>query len=88
MCFVFQSEKVGLEGECRAKDLQLAVREAEVKQIPALKNELEKLRVRISKIIDLFKVIFLPPLPQLPRSPPSPITDREEWYGGGMSREG
>ena len=42
--FVFQSEKVELEGECRAKNEQLAVRD---EQIPVLRNELQKLRVRI-----------------------------------------
>ena len=48
-CFVFQSEKVVLERECKAKDEQLAVREVEVEQIPVMRNELKKLRVRISE---------------------------------------
>ena len=59
---MFQSEKVGLEGECRTKDEQLAMREAEVEQIPLLRNELEKLRVRMIKF-------FLCLAPSLP--PPS-----------------
>ena len=86
---MFQSEKVELEGECRAKDEQLAVREAEVEHIPILRTELEKLRVRISEMT------FVDILPPSLRSPPplllhysTLITDREEWYGGGMSREG
>ena len=41
-----------LEGECRAKDEQLAVREAEVEQIHVLMNKLKKLQVRMSKISD------------------------------------
>ena len=81
-CFLcilcIQSEKVELERECRARNNQLAVREAEVEQIPVLRNELEKLRVRMSEILTCFKL-----------SPPPPsFTDREKWYGGGMSREG
>ena len=75
--------KVELEGECRAKDEQLAVREAEDKQILVLRNELEKLKVRMSEISKFLS----PSHPSLFPSP-SPITDREEWYGGGMSREG
>ena len=57
-----------LERECRAKNDQLAVREAEVEQIPVLKNELEKLRVRRSEILTC-SMFYLPP--------PS-FTDREE----------
>ena len=49
MFLCIQSEKVELEGECRAKNDQLIVREEEVEQIPVLRNELEKLRVRNSK---------------------------------------
>ena len=64
---MFQSEKVGLERECRAKDEQLAVREAEVEQIPALRNELEKLRVRMSEILTCSKLS--PSLPRLPHLP-------------------
>ena len=79
---MFQSEKVGLEGDCRAKDEQLAVKEAEVEQIPVLRNELEKLKVRMSELF----ISFAPSHPLF--SSPSLITDREEWYGGGMSREG
>ena len=47
---MFQSEKVKLEGECRAKNQQMAVREAEDEQIPVLRNELEKMKVRMSEI--------------------------------------
>ena len=63
---MFQSEKVELEGECRAKDEQLAVREAEVEQIPVLRNELEKLRVRMSEILTCSKLSPSLPFPSLP----------------------
>ena len=44
---IIQSEMVELEGECRARNEPLAVREAEVEQIPIVRNELKKLRVRM-----------------------------------------
>lgn len=44
---IVQIEKVELEGECRAKDKQLAVREIEIELIPMLRNELEELRVSL-----------------------------------------
>ena len=39
-----------MEEECRAKDKQLAAREAEMERIPVLRNELERLRVRMSEM--------------------------------------
>ena len=73
---MFQSEKVELEGECRAKNDQLAVREAEVEQIPVLRNELEKLRVRMSKILTCSKFFYFPPPP-----PPPPLPLQTERSG-------
>ena len=81
MHFVFQSEKVGLERQCRAKNDQLAVREAEVEQIPVLRNELEKLRVRISELSQPL------PHPSLDIPPPyhSSLSVKK---GGGRGGEG
>ena len=44
---IVQIEKVELEGKCRAKDKQLAVRKREIEQISMLRNELEELRVSL-----------------------------------------
>ena len=40
-----------LEGACRANEEQLAVREAEIQQIPVLRTQLEELNVKISIIM-------------------------------------
>ena len=73
MCF-FQSEKVELEGECRATNEQLAVREAEVEQIPVLRNELEKLQVRISERNIDSPEVFSPSLPPSLPFPSIPLS--------------
>lgn len=57
-----------MEVECRAKDKQLAAREAEMERIAVLRNELERLRVRMSEMSTRCFCSLTPLLP--PSLPP------------------